>query len=551
MECRAALSLFVALAASREAVAQCHVWGTGIGSGANALDGAVLSLNVWNDGSGPALYAGGSFTSGAGATLDGVAQWSGSAWVPLRQGVTKSASTGIVNALASFDDGAGSALYAGGDFDHAGGLDALNFARWNGASWSPVAGSFPSIGAGFIVTALLPHHSSSGSELLILGADYPNGKLLSWDGTSWSSLAVMQGYHPVPLAQTFFDDGTGSALYVGGRFGSVNGTSIINIARWNGSSWSPLGSGVGNPLSFDAVEAFATFDDGSGPALFAAGMFTTAGGAPAANIARWNGSTWSPVGGGVNDQVFGLRVFDDGFGPALYAAGEFTQAGSMPANHVARWNGTIWSALGGGLDGGAGAMQPFDDGTDADADLYVGGEFTSADGMPSAHIAEWHGCGTIAFCFGDGSASACPCANNGSTGHGCDNSSATGGALLTASGTVVPDTLTLTQSGELPSSLSIFLQGDASIAPAFFGDGLRCAGGTLKRLYVKNASSGTVIAPSPGDLSVSAQSAALGAPITPGSTRYYQVYYRDPNLAFCPPPAGNSFNVGNGMRVKW
>jgi hypothetical protein len=545
-------SLVVALAGSREAVAQCHVWGTGIGSGANALDGAVQSLTVWNDGSGPALYAGGSFTSDTGATLNGVAKWNGSTWLPLGQGVSKSASSGTVNALAVFDDGSGSALYAGGYFDTAGGVGAFNFARWDGASWSSVAGSFPAIDAVFIVTALLPHHSSSGSQLFILGAEYPYGRLLSWDGTSWSSLAVMQGYHAVPHALTIFDDGSGLALYMGGRFGYVNGTSILNIARWNGSIWSPLGSGIGNPQTFDGVAALATFDDGSGPALFAGGMFTIAGGVPAANIAKWNGSSWSPVGGGMDDQVFGLCVFDDGSGPALYAAGEFTHAGAVLANHIARWDGTSWFALGGGLDDGAGAMQVFDDGSDADADLYVAGAFTSADGMPSAHIAEWHGCGTIAFCFGDGSATACPCANSGLPSHGCDNSAVTGGALLDASGSAMADTVVLHALGELPSALSIFLQGNAQLgSPAFFGDGLRCVGGSLKRLYVTHASGGSASAPSPGDPSIKTRSAALGDPITPGTSRYYQVYYRDPSPTFCPPPQGDTFNVGNALRVLW
>jgi hypothetical protein len=546
-----ALALAVALVGSREVLAQCHVWDTGIGSGANALDGNAMSLGVWDDGSGPALYAGGGFTADTGTTLNGIARWSGSTWVPLGQGISQSGSSGTVYALAAFDDGSGSALYAGGYFDHAGGVSVFNLARWDGTSWSAIAGGFPSINAVFTVTGLFPHHAISGSELFIVGVEYPFGKLVEWDGTSWSTPAVADGYHAGTYALTFFDDGSGSALYLGGRFSNVNGTSILNIAKWNGSSWSPVGSGLGNPQTFDAVAALATFDDGSGPALYAGGVFTTAGGVPAANIARWNGSNWSPVGAGMDGPVSGLCVFDDGSGPALYAAGEFTHAGSVLANHIARWDGTSWSALGGGLDGGAGAMQVFDDGSDADADLYVVGAFNAAGGMPATHIAEWHGCGTIAFCFGDGSATACPCANNGSSGHGCDNSSSTGGALLAASGTTVPDTLTFTQTGELASSLSIFLQGDASIAPVFFGDGLRCAGGTLKRLYVKNASSGTVIAPGAGDLSVSAQSGALGAPITPGTTRYYQVYYRDAILSFCAPPAGSSFNVGNGMRVKW
>ena len=88
---------------------------------------------------------------------------------------------------------------------------------------------------------------------------------------------------------------------------------------------------------------------------------------------------------------------------------------------------------------------------------------------------------------------------------------------------------------------------------ASFGDGVRCVGGNLKRLYVKNASGGTVSAPGPGDPSITTQSTNLGDPIAPGSgaVRYYQVYYRDPDLTFCPTPPGNSWNVSNGLGITW
>ena len=157
------------------------------------------------------------------------------------------------------------------------------------------------------------------------------------------------------------------------------------------------------------------------------------------------------------------------------------------------------------------------------------------------------------FCAGDGSgAVACPCGNNGSPGRGCENSAGTGGAKLTVAGSTSPDTLVLTSSGELPTVLSIFLQGDQALAtPAVFGDGLRCVGGSLKRLYVENAVGGTVSAPGPGDPSVSQQSANLGDPIAPGSTRWYQVYYRDPVLGFCANPPGNAWNVSSGVVVLW
>jgi hypothetical protein len=157
------------------------------------------------------------------------------------------------------------------------------------------------------------------------------------------------------------------------------------------------------------------------------------------------------------------------------------------------------------------------------------------------------------FCFGDGSSFACPCGNSGTVGHGCQNSNATGGSLLTATGNAIlsADTLHFNAAGELPSALSIVLQGNTPIVATNFGDGLRCTGGTLKRLYVKSASGGVVDAPQGADLSVSARSAALGDPISGGTFRFYQVYYRDANAAFCPNPPGGTFNVSNGLTVAW
>jgi Galactose oxidase, central domain len=145
----------------------------------------------------------------------------------------------------------------------------------------------------------------------------------------------------------------------------------------------------------------------------------------------------------------------------------------------------------------------------------------------------------------------CPCGVQGGAGRGCENSATTGGSSLAASGAPVPDTLSLTASGELPTALSIFLQGTGTTpAGIVFGAGVRCASGTLKRLYVHNAVGGVVSAPVGTDLSVTARSAALGDPIAPGSLRYYAVYYRDPagGPAGC---GGLTFNVSNGLSIQY
>src|SRR5262245_31615189 len=69
----------------------------------------------------------------------------------------------------------------------------------------------------------------------------------------------------------------------------------------------------GLPGTEAPVQALATFDDGNGPALYAGGAFATAGGRRASHLARWNGSAWKHVGGGVSGtsepSVSSLAVF--------------------------------------------------------------------------------------------------------------------------------------------------------------------------------------------------------------------------------------------------
>jgi subtilisin family serine protease len=142
----------------------------------------------------------------------------------------------------------------------------------------------------------------------------------------------------------------------------------------------------------------------------------------------------------------------------------------------------------------------------------------------------------------------CPCANQGAPGNGCKNSTDYAGSRLGSSGVPALDNVVFTTSGEIAAALSIVIQGDAN-APSglVFGDGLLCAVGNLKRLYTKTAVNGSITAPEVGDLSVKSQSAVLGDTILPGSTRYYEVYYRDANLTFCAP----GFNATNAQAINW
>lgn len=153
----------------------------------------------------------------------------------------------------------------------------------------------------------------------------------------------------------------------------------------------------------------------------------------------------------------------------------------------------------------------------------------------------------------DGTAALCPCGNPATgPGRGCNNSAASGGSNLSSTGTMSlgADTLSITASNMRVSGTCILLQGTSLIAPTTFGQGLRCVGGTLKRLYVKAYSAGTITLPQVGDPSISAKSALLGDTIASGSSRSYLVYYRDPTvLGGC--PATSTFNASNTGTGTW
>jgi hypothetical protein len=183
--------------------------------------------------------------------------------------------------------------------------------------------------------------------------------------------------------------------------------------------------------------------------------------------------------------------------------------------------------------------------------MLVAGWFQSSGGLNAAVVALD---GPVhAFCAGDGSIASCPCGNDSAPGmqRGCVNSIGSSAQLLeSGNASLQNDTLGLTSRGELAGALTIFLQGSSTVGLPF-GDGLLCAGGSLKTLYVTHAVAGVARAPEAGAPTVSQQSALLGDPVLPGDRRYLQACYRDPNPAFCAAPMGNTWNVSSGIVVEW
>ncbi|MBL8725157.1 MAG: hypothetical protein JNK49_14000, partial [Planctomycetes bacterium] len=185
----------------------------------------------------------------------------------------------------------------------------------------------------------------------------------------------------------------------------------------------------------NTVYAVAVLPNGD---VVAGGLFTSAGGANIAYVARWNGTTWSALGAGVNSLVEGLVVLPNG---DLLAGGHFSTAGGLPAGRVARWNGASWSAVGGAVDGSVDAL-----GQLANGDVAVVGFFTAVGGAPSSYLARL--------------TTSCPAA---APSFGANCSSAAGPMELVA--TALPwvgSTFRARCSGFLPTSLGVGVFGLAS-----------------------------------------------------------------------------------------
>lgn len=208
------------------------------------------------------------------------------------------------------------------------------------------------------------------------------------------------------------DDGDGPrppALYAAGDFTTIGGAAITGVARWNGGAWEAVGAGITG-----RVHVLHVHDaDGPGPArpvLVAGGSFTEAGGLPARRIAAWDGAEWSVLSTGMSNNVDALTMWDsDGPGPAparLIAGGHFVSAGGTTARFIAQWDGAAWSSLAEGVGGAVSALAVFDHDADPSTPgrLIAGGSFRRAGAVEARYIAEWDG--TVWRALGEGLSSA-------------------------------------------------------------------------------------------------------------------------------------------------
>jgi hypothetical protein len=349
-----------------------------LGSGIGDTNAAVYALACDTKGN---LCAGGYFRTAGGVTANSVAKWDGRSWSDLGVGMD-----GGVSALAFDSSGH---LYASGSFDTAGGVSATIIAEWDGSTWSALG---PGIGA--LVGGGIPPFTwgtlaldASGKLYVMaaIGGAGANG-VLEWDGVAWSSLgtvAVGSSWGEVGGGVNALAFDRNGDLYAGGSFFDAGDAPANDIAKWDGKAWSALGLGAAWGNVWGGVYALAFETNGN---LYVGGNFTIAGGVAANNIAKWDGSSWSALGSGIGDEssAVGALAFDANGN--LYAGGGFSSAGGVSADNIAKWDGIAWSALGSGVDGYVSALA-----FDSDGDLCAGEwSFTAAKHW-AGNVAKWDG----------------------------------------------------------------------------------------------------------------------------------------------------------------
>ena len=252
------------------------------------------------------IYAGGFFTNAGGIPATNIAKWDGTNWSALGTGLQ-----GWVRTLA----GVGTNLYAGGEITSAGGVAVTNIARWNGSAWSDVGGGIN----GSIATM-----ATDGTNLYV---GWGFGGVAKWDGAAWA-LLPNAGTGPVATLRM-----RRSELFLFALASPPSESStILTILRWTGAAWTHEASGEFIFIRCSDCPADPRDMVVVGHDFYIAGGFD-------GGVAKWDGTNWSYLGSGVgigyiaDPELWALTSS----GSDLFVGGTLSRAGGKPARNIARW----------------------------------------------------------------------------------------------------------------------------------------------------------------------------------------------------------------------
>jgi hypothetical protein len=329
-----------------------HILGTGVGFDGGGISSFALA------GNGDIIVVG-HFNSVGGVASRGAARWNGTAWAPATQG------------LAVNDYGEAAATAPNGEvfaaFTRDRNIVSSAVLHWTGVAWAQIGPELN--GIAHCVTVTTDGNVLVAGDIYAPSAPFARNLAVARAGnwTEWTGLG--HGMVLPVRAQLVLANGD---LVVGGGSGYADYVNPPGrVSRWSHGTWTGLG-----PDFYGVVNSLASSASGD---LVAGGAYTESAGAAAPYVARWTGTTWSPISNGLTgSSVNAVLILPNG---DVVAGGQFVNP-----SHIARWNSSQWLPLGQGVDGEIDALVRLPSG-----DIIAGGAFTHADNTPANRIALWNG----------------------------------------------------------------------------------------------------------------------------------------------------------------
>lgn len=271
-------------------------------------------------------------------------------------------------------------LIVGGLFSTVDGAPCPNLAAQVGDTWSPLGGGVGAQGGGVWALREFRGELIVAGGLLTVGDGVAAKNIAAWDGAMWRPLAQGVSDTAKTLVEYRGD------LVVGGLFTNAGGAPARQIARWDGAAWHALGNGAWHPAGGEGVVALTITDD----YLVVGGDFNHAGTGVANSVARWDGTQWERMDGGITEAWIQDFVQYDG---ALIAGGSIQLSPTGASVGIARWNGAAWQPY--GPDGHAYRLVAYR------GRLHMGGGYFTANGRTVYGTAVWGPASLDVTCAGD------------------------------------------------------------------------------------------------------------------------------------------------------
>jgi trimeric autotransporter adhesin len=326
--------------------------------GLSALHANGYIWSVTYDRSGN-LYAAGNFTNSFGQQY--IAKFDGTTWTQLGNlnpnGNILTLATDSVNNV-----------YAAGQFTNANGYYV---AKWNGITWSELAGTTGLNGNGWIWKLATDVNGRVFAGGVFYNSTIPFFGI--WENGGWTKVNS-----PTAGLSTLITDGNGNAYAV-----LFNSSNSYYVGNWNKASntWSAIGINGAGSIGVTQQSALSSLISDKYGNLLVLGNFTSPFGR---YIVKWDGQYWSPVGN-VDPDIGFQSLTTDTFGN-IYAGVFSTVTNS---NYIVKWNGAAWSRP----DAGPNALDLNNAISkiivDNSGNIYIGGSFTNSNGK--YYVAKWNG----------------------------------------------------------------------------------------------------------------------------------------------------------------